>query len=74
MNIIFMAIGALSLLAADFYLPWHLRWQVMRSTFPGVYRAHLKGDLPRRPAWSWALQALGFGLLVLGFWRQWSGV
>jgi len=28
----------------------------------------------RRPAWSWVLQALGFGLLVLGFWRQWSGV
>jgi hypothetical protein len=25
MNIIFMATGALSLLAADFYLPWHLR-------------------------------------------------
>jgi len=25
MNIIFMATGALSLLAADFYLPWQLR-------------------------------------------------
>jgi hypothetical protein len=29
--------------------------------------------LPPRPAWSWALIALGAGLSVLGYWRARSG-
>jgi hypothetical protein len=68
----FILLGTLLLIASNAYIPWSTYKRLLGLTFGGIYRGHREGTLPRRPAWSFALQALGFGLLVLGFWRVWA--
>jgi hypothetical protein len=72
-NIIFIVSGVVLLQVAEMYRPWRQQWRMMKGTFGHHVAAIRSGEVPRRPAWSFAVQVLGLGLLVLGFWRQWSG-
>jgi hypothetical protein len=38
MNMIFIVLGVLLLLASDLYKPREVWWRIMRSSFGGVYR------------------------------------
>jgi hypothetical protein len=71
---IFIALGLLCLFGSEFYQPWREHWRKMKSTPGEIYRAHRQGTAPRRPMWSYALIVLGWGFMVLGFWRLWSGL
>ena len=44
------------------------------QTIPQVYRDRLAGIPLPWVSWEQGLQWLGVGLLVLSFWRQWSGL
>jgi hypothetical protein len=72
-NIIFILSGLVLLEVAERYRPWRERWRMLRGTFGDHVAAIRRGEVIRRPAWSFPVQVLGLGLLVLGFWRQWSG-
>ena len=52
MNTIFILAGCTCLLLSDAYKPWKLQWRLMHLTFGETYQAHLRKELPRRPAWS----------------------
>ena len=69
---VFIWIGNAWLLTSLAYIPWQTQKRLLGKTFGGIYHEHLAGSVPRRPAWSWALIALGCGLSVLGYWRAWS--
>jgi hypothetical protein len=71
---LFVALGFLCLVASEFYRPWREDWREMKSTPGEIYRSYRQGTARRRPTWSRALGALGLGLVVLGFWREWSGL
>jgi hypothetical protein len=70
---IFIVVGTACLLASNAYIPWKKQKELMGKTFGGIYGEFRSEGLPPRPAWSWALIALGAGLSVLGYWRAWSG-
>ena len=74
MTIICIALGVAVLFAADLHLPWRERLARQRLTPGQVYQGYRSGKVrDRRPGWSYALLVLGSGLLLLGFWRAWSG-
>jgi hypothetical protein len=70
---IFIAIGTATILASYAYMPWQKTRDVMHKPLPGIFEEYRSGRMGSRPAWSWAILALGVGLCVLGYWRQWSG-
>jgi hypothetical protein len=72
-NWILILTGLVLLEVAERYRPWQERWRMYKRSLPEIYQTHRNGTAPRRPMWSYAVQALGLGLSVLGFWRLWSG-
>jgi hypothetical protein len=72
-NIIFILSGLVLLQLSEMHRPRLERWRIYKSTPQEIYRGYRSGQLRRPPAWSFALQVLGLGLSVLGFWRLWSG-
>lgn len=60
-------------IVSDLYMPPGTHWNLMNRTLDGIYRGVRSGEIPPRPMWSRALQVLALGLLVFGFWRDWSG-
>jgi hypothetical protein len=66
--------SATGAICVDAHIPWQTQKRLLGKTFGGIYHEHLAGNVPRRPAWSWALIALGCGLSVLGYLRAWSGL
>jgi hypothetical protein len=70
---VFIALGLLCLVLAHLYQSPREYWRMIRSTPGEIYRGYREGRLKPKPAWASALDLLGIGLMVLGFWRLWSG-
>lgn len=65
----FIALGLLCFLASDLYNGPRSLWHRLHRTPRQIYQGYRTGEL--RPAWSRGLFVLGFGLLLLGLWREW---
>ena len=67
---LFLLLGSACLMVAT---PWRMHKWMYNKTPTEIYNAYRHGTAPPFYAWSGALQVLGMALLVLAFWRQWSG-
>ena len=71
---IFIWLGLLCLLLAHLHQSPMEYWRMMKSTPRELFQGYRSGRLKPKPTWASALDVLGMGLMVLGFWREWSGL